>query len=104
MRLIQTGYLLVFIATWSLVDNFCVAPFLASPSSWVALDDDEYVPTKREQLRKPSYSRRMPVLVVGLRSPCGVTAVCRQCQVPSGLNPSPPDGPSPLYLLMSLQC
>jgi hypothetical protein len=103
MRTRPIVFVLLFITIWTQVDNFVCAPFLPTPAGWVALDDDEYVPAKRDQSRERAARRQAPQLTRGERAadqPCGG----RDSQKPTRLVAAVPPRPSILHTFMSMQC
>jgi hypothetical protein len=104
MRIRPVIYILLFFTIWTQVDNFVLAPFLPSPAGWVALDDDEYVPAKREQSRVRPSSRHAPEFTAGKRAAARFFPGCRESRSQICLKVLAPVGPPLLYALMSLQC
>jgi hypothetical protein len=104
MRTRSIIYLLLSFTIWTEVDNFVLAPFLPAPAGWVALDDDEYVPAKRDQSRERSSPRQAPEVTAGDRTIHELSPGCRDSRAPTCLTAPAPLGPPLLYTLMSLQC
>jgi hypothetical protein len=97
-------YALICLTGWTQVDNIVVTLLSPSSTSWVELDDDEYIHLKPDQARSCSTSWLNPARdsansTLGAFPLDGVSGVTSPA-----LNLSTTCAPAPIYVFMSMQC
>jgi hypothetical protein len=99
----QKAYLLICLAMWCQFDSVLLASCPPAQSAPLAdEDDDEYLSVKSNQTLKKSSSRQKAV-PVGLKPKAADLVLSARRDVRRASKVGCPDGPSFLYVLMSLQ-